>query len=123
MNNWNDFLNYVAGLLPAHEQLKWLTEFSPAVQNHIDNYVEKQYGGERDVLSQQLPQIAIYSCDVSIEKYKARFKHNQRPYNDGRDCIKRAHYAQLRAQYRGEMLPIDVSDAIDAFRDWVVLGE
>lgn len=99
-----------------------IREFSDAMQEHLIKYVAKQYGesivnGENP-LSTCSPQEAIMLCSMNIQKYKARKGNNQRPYNDGRDCLKRAHYASLRAKYRTRVTIDDIEEAMHAIDDW-----
>jgi hypothetical protein len=92
---------------------------------HIEGYVWLQYGEQiaagTDVISRSKD--AVQYCSDSIDKYRNRFGKNQRAYNDGRDCLKRAHYAQLRATARGEITTDDIREAWDAFMDWRGLSE
>lgn len=119
--NWRRFANQVEDRLFGEPQQVWSNNFNPAVQLHIMDYVILQYG-HNDVLAKLEPASAIISCTTAIAKYKTRQGRNQRPSNDGRDCVKRAHYAQLRALYRGCELDCDFDDAIEAFNDWLAIG-
>lgn len=122
VKQWLEFSYKIEELLLGGVYHAWRDDFSPAVINHIENYVLPQYE-ENDTLASIEPDAAIISCTTAIKKYIARKGKNQRPSNDGRDCVKRAHYAQLRSLYRGCILDCDIEDALHAFNDWRTIGE
>jgi len=122
IENWSEFAaqvrEYLESMSYTHDDVYgFYSEFSLAVADHINNYVMPQYGeyieAGTDMLSVS-PDPVSY-CTSMIERYKQRFGKNQRPYNDGRDCLKRAHYAQLRGTARGGFLPDDYYEAWEAY--------
>lgn len=123
--NWLSFAHNIESMLSLDtEKIKLLSiEFVPAVANHIRDYVLPQYGEQialgQDMVSQASDPVAY--CTDAIKRYRMRFGRNQRPYNDGRDCLKRAHYTQLRADARGQISSDDVKELQDAFYSWLTL--
>lgn len=117
--------DYYQGMAYTNEIAnEFLSEFSPAVEKHIEEYVWKQYGEQiakgTDALSTSENPVSY--CSDNIKKYRNRKGKNQRAYNDGRDCLKRAHYAQLRGTVRGEISLDDIREIYEAFIDWKELG-
>jgi len=130
IENWSEFAaqvkEYLESMSYTHDDVYgFYSEFSLAVADHINNYVMPQYGeyieAGTDMLSTS--DHPVRYCTSMIERYKQRFGRNQRPYNDGRDCLKRAHYAQLRGTARGEFLPDDYYEAWHAYLAWHTVGK
>lgn len=126
IRDWSQFATEVAGYLAGMQYTNddvygFYTEFAMAVTDHINNYVLPQYGEHiengTDLVSTSSDPVSY--CTSMIERYKQRFGRNQRPYNDGRDCLKRAHYAQLRGTARGEFSPDDFYEAWFAYMAWL----
>lgn len=132
MNSNKDWIDFAENCVLIWQQNKYpLTlieecrvDFFNSVKNHILEYVIPQYG-ENDTLSNMTSEDAINACVYSIKKYKARFQKNQRPYNDGRDCVKRAHYAQLLCKYKesGCFTEEDTREVWLSFLDYKKIGE
>jgi len=125
MQDWLSFAHNIESMLTLRrEHVQQLAvEFAPAVGWHIRDYVLPQYGKQIDAGQDMVSQASdsVSYCTDAIKRYRMRFGRNQRPYNDGRDCLKRAHYTQLRAKARGYITPDDVMELQDAFYAWLTL--
>lgn len=99
-------------------------EFSPIVIAHIAHYVLPTYGTQIDAGNDavSLAEDKIGYCTSCIKKYRDRKDSPTRINEKGVDCLKRAHYAQIRATMRGNITLDDVRDAWEAFIDWKEIG-
>jgi hypothetical protein len=124
IQNWDSFTYLIEdkllGRSMADTSIFLVDTFSPVVRDHIMNYVLKQYGEQIDNGTDPLSESKdpVDYCTACIKKYRNRFVRNQREYNDGRDCVKRAHYVQLRALSRGEITDDDIVELLCAIEDW-----
>lgn len=129
IRDWSQFATevaeYLAGMQYTNDDVYGFhSHFALAVIDHIEGYVLPQYGEHIDNSTDLVSTLSdpVSYCTSAIERYKQRLGRNQRPHNDGRDCLKRAHYAQLRGTARGEFSPDDFYEAWYAYMDWLALG-